>query len=290
MNKCNVIRDLLPLYADKVCSEDSKEMVEEHLAKCKECKQELDDYCYNTGIDEVSTDVVFKKFKRKTEKKAALKVISIILLICISLFGVKNTIWIVKSKIPFDKHYTTFTRVSCLEADNPYDIDIGDFEKLYINVNKPTYLNYDGQIHIRDGKNPSKEPCLSLTAYQNSSGDFSYNVFFDYYPDDKEVSLIYGYEIDEHCTLVKPDIEHLVDISYKVYLYDDDGNELKTDEEKREYVTKELELDHAMDQKFYEENLERIKIMMRVINELFGDGISKYEDIIPTETTGYYNN
>ena len=59
---------------------------------------------------------------------------------------------------------------------------------------------------------------------------------------------------------------------------------------KREYVTKELELDHAMDQKFYEENLEQIKIMMRVINELFGDGISKYEDIIPTETTGYYNN
>ena len=65
MNKCNVIRDLLPLYADKVCSEDSKEMVEEHLANCKKCKQELEDYCYNTGIDEVSTDVAIKNFKKK---------------------------------------------------------------------------------------------------------------------------------------------------------------------------------------------------------------------------------
>ena len=64
----------------------------------------------------------------------------------------------------------------------------------------------------------------------------------------------------------------------------------KMDEEKKDYVTKELELDYAMDQKFYEENLEQIKIMMRVINELFGAGSSKYEDIIPTETTGYYNN
>lgn len=289
MNKCNVIKDLLPLYADEVCSEDSREMVEEHLASCKDCKQELDDYCYNTGLPEVPTDVVFKKFKRKTEKKAALKVISIILLICISLFGVKNAIWIVKGKIPFDKHYTTFTRTSCLEADNPYSIDIGDFERVYINVNKPTYLNYDGQIHVYDGKNPTKEPCLSVTAYQNSSGDFSYNVFFDYYPDG-DASIVYGYEIDENCTLVKPDIDHLVDISYKVYLYDDDGNELKTDEEKKEHVRKELEQDHAMDQKFYEENLEQIKIMMRVIDELFGAGSPKYEDIISSETTGYYSN
>ena len=74
MNKCNVIRDLLPLYADKVCSEDSKEMVEEHLAECKECKQELEDYCYKTGIEEVSTDVVMKNFKKKMGKKNFKKV------------------------------------------------------------------------------------------------------------------------------------------------------------------------------------------------------------------------
>ena len=68
MNKCNVIRDLLPLYADEVCSEDSREMVEEHISSCDECKQELEAYCSNTGIDEVRTDVAIKNFKKEINK------------------------------------------------------------------------------------------------------------------------------------------------------------------------------------------------------------------------------
>ena len=36
-NSCEVIRDLLPLYADDACSDDSRRMVEEHLAECPEC-------------------------------------------------------------------------------------------------------------------------------------------------------------------------------------------------------------------------------------------------------------
>lgn len=35
---CNLIKDLLPLYIDNVCSEESKEIVEQHLAECPECK------------------------------------------------------------------------------------------------------------------------------------------------------------------------------------------------------------------------------------------------------------
>lgn len=34
---CNVIRDLLPLYADQICSDESRELVEEHLAECVDC-------------------------------------------------------------------------------------------------------------------------------------------------------------------------------------------------------------------------------------------------------------
>ncbi|MBR3174913.1 MAG: zf-HC2 domain-containing protein, partial [Oscillospiraceae bacterium] len=35
---CDVIRDLLPLYADKACSERSREMVEGHLEECPDCR------------------------------------------------------------------------------------------------------------------------------------------------------------------------------------------------------------------------------------------------------------
>lgn len=36
--KCEIIRDLLPLYHDGVCSPESAAAVEEHLARCEACK------------------------------------------------------------------------------------------------------------------------------------------------------------------------------------------------------------------------------------------------------------
>jgi Putative zinc-finger len=38
---CEIVKDMLPLYYDNVCSRDSKKMVEEHLNECDECKSEL---------------------------------------------------------------------------------------------------------------------------------------------------------------------------------------------------------------------------------------------------------
>lgn len=38
---CDIIRDLLPLYSDKVCSESSRRLVEEHCTECKECSEQL---------------------------------------------------------------------------------------------------------------------------------------------------------------------------------------------------------------------------------------------------------
>ena len=38
---CEIIRDLLPLYVDDICSEKSRELVEEHLQECAECNDLL---------------------------------------------------------------------------------------------------------------------------------------------------------------------------------------------------------------------------------------------------------
>lgn len=38
---CNIIRDLLPLYHDDVCSEDSRQLIDEHLLTCDDCRSEL---------------------------------------------------------------------------------------------------------------------------------------------------------------------------------------------------------------------------------------------------------
>ena len=39
--ECEVIRDLLPLYADDACSGRSRELVEEHLKECQDCSRLL---------------------------------------------------------------------------------------------------------------------------------------------------------------------------------------------------------------------------------------------------------
>ena len=38
---CEIIKDLLPLYHDEVCSEDSKTLVMKHLAECDDCNSDL---------------------------------------------------------------------------------------------------------------------------------------------------------------------------------------------------------------------------------------------------------
>ena len=39
--ECEIIRDLLPLYADDACSGRSRELVEEHLKECQDCSRLL---------------------------------------------------------------------------------------------------------------------------------------------------------------------------------------------------------------------------------------------------------
>ena len=40
--ECDVIRDLLPLYAEKLASPASSALVEQHLAACPACRAELE--------------------------------------------------------------------------------------------------------------------------------------------------------------------------------------------------------------------------------------------------------
>ena len=39
----NVIKDLLPLYIDDVLSDSSRQIVDEHLDECEDCREYLND-------------------------------------------------------------------------------------------------------------------------------------------------------------------------------------------------------------------------------------------------------
>lgn len=38
---CKIIEDILPLYADEVCSDESRTLVDEHVAGCEKCRKKL---------------------------------------------------------------------------------------------------------------------------------------------------------------------------------------------------------------------------------------------------------
>lgn len=40
-NECYIVRDLLPSYIDQLCSDESKEFIEQHMAHCESCSRML---------------------------------------------------------------------------------------------------------------------------------------------------------------------------------------------------------------------------------------------------------
>ena len=129
MNKCNIIRDLLPLYADEVCSEDSKEMVQEHIASCEDCRQELEDYRYNTGLPEVSADVAIKKFKKKMNKKNLIK-IAVSVVVCLNvILGGTYILFVPEFTVPYSEDLMT----AKIPVDSGIDVwvNLPNFTQVY---------------------------------------------------------------------------------------------------------------------------------------------------------------
>ncbi|MHB8073179.1 zf-HC2 domain-containing protein [Desulfosporosinus fructosivorans] len=95
---CEIIKDLLPLYHDGVCSNDSKTMVEEHLAYCDSCKAELqamdDELPLNNAEQNLNEAEAVKKLSRRWKKgmnksllKGILITIVIIALVALVLYS-----------------------------------------------------------------------------------------------------------------------------------------------------------------------------------------------------------
>lgn len=86
---CNLIQDLLPLYHDGVCSNESVEIIEKHLSECAVCKECLADLgeTDNLIIKQENTEHEMKKAasfqavkKKMLRKQILIAVLSVVLL------------------------------------------------------------------------------------------------------------------------------------------------------------------------------------------------------------------
>jgi len=86
-NSCDIIRDILPLYAEDMVSTATKEMVDEHLTECEGCTAELETLRKSQKLP-VEVDV--KSLKRvgdSIRRRRILAVMAVFLLIATILVG-----------------------------------------------------------------------------------------------------------------------------------------------------------------------------------------------------------
>ena len=106
---CNIVKDLIPLYIDGCCSEESEKVVEEHIGDCDDCKRLLEDMKSSSDIITVSESP--KTFSKLNDWKASV-LQSVLLFLSFALItigvaleartpsGIGNGFWALNLVIP----------------------------------------------------------------------------------------------------------------------------------------------------------------------------------------------
>lgn len=97
---CNVIRDLLPLYAEDMVSEDSKVIVEAHLCDCRSCRDSLTAMRTPVEIPRENGDSLRATVERIT-KNIIVSVMALIL-VAVTLVGLFFGIMIHPMPVPME--------------------------------------------------------------------------------------------------------------------------------------------------------------------------------------------
>lgn len=95
--QCKIIEDLLPLYHDGVCSEESRELVDEHLAQCEKCRKALGQIDRELEMPAAHEDMEplknITKTVNKGKRKALFTGISVALIMVLLLCAGRTAYW-----------------------------------------------------------------------------------------------------------------------------------------------------------------------------------------------------
>lgn len=170
---CDMIKDLLPLYADDVCSDESRKAVEEHIKECPDCKAELEKLRQNVTISPKNDGEVLKRIKRRLRiEKLAVGVISVLAVCGALLMGLVYLINDYES-MDMDK-YKILDNVSVTERDNALWLNVKGFAASF-DVDVPTLSDSNGKhLGIDDDFESEKKNGYGITLKQRRIDDFTF--------------------------------------------------------------------------------------------------------------------
>ncbi len=94
-NDCNVVRDLMPLVLDRVASDESRELVEEHIESCGECRKQYEEMKaempkeIRAEYEEEQRTIVeaLRTVKRQQKKRQVRKTVLLAAICMVAVFG-----------------------------------------------------------------------------------------------------------------------------------------------------------------------------------------------------------
>ena len=111
---CNIIEDLVPLYIDDICSDETKKMIKEHLKDCSECQQKLEQMKSNLPLDNMGENFDDSKMlsklsdkwikSTKLDTKGGIAIVSFYVFAIIALFVME--LMRHQSRLTFDFRYS----------------------------------------------------------------------------------------------------------------------------------------------------------------------------------------
>lgn len=90
---CNVIRDLLPLYEDNVVSEDTAELVQDHLRTCPNCRQELKKLRLPVSVPPDADAELLKGFRKRWRRAHVRAVLAVLCVVAVLAAIVGGALW-----------------------------------------------------------------------------------------------------------------------------------------------------------------------------------------------------
>lgn len=188
---CDVIEDLIPLYAEDMLSEASRQLVANHLDECEECRATLKELKEMTVLP-VETDTKPLKKIQKTLRKKKRHAIILTTLITL-LIGALTVVFMTAPKyVPYSENVVTVS-----ETDNGFTLV--DFNEEVAGYDLQSYPDEDGAgavYHLTTWTTTwqaLKQPEAIAPIVLNPSGEPVEAVYY-YQTNDAADQLIYGQE------------------------------------------------------------------------------------------------
>lgn len=208
---CKVIEDLLPLYLDDVCSDESRKLVEEHLKECEKCRTLLNnmDVVQITHIEKEESEktAIVKKGFKKIHRRWIASLIAVFMLIPLVFLGILGYNETHNSGIAFsnlDDVYRCYTYLNYIKSGQ-YDkavtmVDFSENEYQLVDcvshMTLDEYQQYMNQRFISKLKEYEKLG-ISISniryddSYRDDNGVWKVSLSFDeIYPDGSKQTII----------------------------------------------------------------------------------------------------